>query len=103
MSRARRTGRIVLRRGVQMLLIMLTVSLLLFAIFIPAIVIAASTHSVAIIIAVILMFVLVIVIVSLIGSALNGIYTAAVYRFAAEGNAGTYFEAGLVENAFRAK
>jgi Family of unknown function (DUF6159) len=77
--------------------------LLLFLIFIPVIVVAASTGSAAIIIAVILMFVLAIMIVSLIGSALNGIYTAAVYRFAAEGNAGTYFEAGLVENAFRTK
>ena len=79
------------------------IALLLCLIFIPAIVVAASTGSAAIIFAVILMFVLAFLIISLIGSALNGIYTAAVYRFATEGNAGTYFEAGLVENAFRAK
>jgi len=40
---------------------------------------------------------------SLISSALSGIYSAAVYNFAVTGEPGTYFEQGLVEEAFRLK
>jgi len=40
---------------------------------------------------------------SLISSALSGIYSAAVYNYAVTGEPGTYFEQGLVEEAFRPK
>jgi len=40
---------------------------------------------------------------SLISSALSGIYSAAVYNYAVTGEPGTYFEQGLVEDAFRLK
>lgn len=40
--------------------------------------------------------------VAIVGGALNGIYTAAVYRYAAEGaSEDTFFEPGLVRSAFR--
>lgn len=43
------------------------------------------------------------VVVGLISSTLNSIYTAAVYQYATTGEAGQFFEAQLVENAFRRK
>jgi hypothetical protein len=39
----------------------------------------------------------------LFSSALNGIYTAAVYGYATEGQAGEFFDTDLVQNAFRQK
>jgi hypothetical protein len=47
--------------------------------------------------------VLALVVVGLISSALNGIYTAAVYQYAASGEVGGFFEADLVKDAFRLK
>jgi hypothetical protein len=41
--------------------------------------------------------------VSLVGAALRGIYVAAVYRHAAEGQAGGLFDESLVRSAFRSK
>jgi hypothetical protein len=40
---------------------------------------------------------------SLISSALGGIYSAAVYNYAKSGEPGTFFDQGLVEDAFRQK
>ncbi|PKN98349.1 MAG: hypothetical protein CVU42_12515 [Chloroflexi bacterium HGW-Chloroflexi-4] len=39
--------------------------------------------------------------ISLVNSTLTGIYTAAVYRYASTGEAGTFFESDAVQNAFR--
>jgi hypothetical protein len=64
---------------------------------------AVSAQSVALIVAVIIMMVLVFVILGLVNSALSGIYTAAVYRFAVEGESGGFFDAGMVQNAFRSR
>jgi hypothetical protein len=41
--------------------------------------------------------------VGLLSSALNGIYTAAVYRYATTGNAGEFFDKDLVAQTFRTK
>jgi len=49
------------------------------------------------------LLVLVLVILGLISSTLNGIYTAAVYEYAATGEVKGYFEPTIVENAFRLK
>jgi hypothetical protein len=46
-------------------------------------------------------FVLALVLTSLLHSALNGIYTAAVYQFATEGKTSGFFNQQLVEGAFR--
>lgn len=43
------------------------------------------------------------VLIGLVSSTLSGIYAAAVYRFAAEGETGGYFQPELVQNAFRRK
>ena len=48
-------------------------------------------------------FVLVLVILGLINSTLTGIYVAAVYRYAAEGETDGFFEADMVQGAFRNK
>lgn len=42
-----------------------------------------------------------VLLLSLISSALSGIYAAAVYNYAVTGEPGTYFDRGLVEDAFR--
>ncbi|MBP1634845.1 MAG: hypothetical protein H6Q10_1419 [Acidobacteria bacterium] len=41
--------------------------------------------------------------IGLVSSALGGVYAAAVYRYAAEGETGTFFTPALVKNAFRRK
>lgn len=61
----------------------------------------ASLKSTALLIVVICVFVLLFLLTGLLQSALNGIYTAAVYQFAAEGKTGTFFAPQLVQGAFR--
>lgn len=66
-------------------------------------VVAASTESVALIIAMAGLTLLALIMLSLISSALGGVYAAAVYRYAAEGQVGTFFTPDMVRNAFRQK
>ena len=47
--------------------------------------------------------VLLLVFLGLVSSALNGIYSAAVYQYAANGETGEFFDADIVQNAFRFK
>jgi len=47
--------------------------------------------------------VLALVFLSLISSALGGVYAAAVYRYAAEGETGTFFTPAMVQHAFKSK
>ena len=75
----------------------------LFLVFIPAMVVIASTESAGLVIAAIVGFVLLMIGLGLFSSALNGIYTAAVYQYATTGEAGEFFDANLVQNAFRTK
>jgi hypothetical protein len=69
----------------------------------PAIAFAASTESIATLVIVGAIFVVVMLALGLISSALSGIYTAAVYRYAAEGETGGYFDAEIVKNTFKPK
>ena len=64
---------------------------------------AAMTESVVLMVAVGGLVVLALVANALVGSALGGVYAAAVYRYAAEGNAGTFFAPELIQRAFRSK
>jgi hypothetical protein len=64
---------------------------------------AAMTESVVLMVLVGGLVVLALVANALISSALGGVYAAALYRYAAEGNAGSFFPPALVQNAFRAK
>ncbi len=71
---------------------------------VPLIALASATGSVVIIVLAIAIVVLLVAAISLIGSALNGIYVAALYRFASENAvADQYFSPELVQGAFRPK
>lgn len=71
---------------------------------VPLIGLASATGSVFLIVVAVAILVLVVVGISLIGSALNGIYVAALYRYATENVvADQYFSPELVQGAFRQK
>lgn len=74
-----------------------------FLLFAGALALAIATHVVALIAGVVGVFLLGAILLGLVGSALSAIYTAAVYRYATEGDAGAMFEAELVRGAFRAE
>ncbi len=80
--------------------------LLTFATFISGaalFVLALSTGSVALMVIVGLATVLTLIALGLISSALSGVYAAAVYRYAAEGQTGAFFSSDMVQGAFRQK
>lgn len=70
---------------------------------IPIFILAAMAESLALIVLLGLLFVLVLVFLGLISSTLNGIYVAAVYRYAAEGEASGFFSEEMVKGAFKVK
>jgi hypothetical protein len=72
-------------------------------VFAGALALAIATNSAPLIVGVVAVFVLAAVLLSLVGSALSAIYTAAVYRYATEGDAGGMFAPELVQAAFRSK
>jgi len=76
---------------------------LLLLLGVPLMALAASANSAALIALVILLWVLAFIALGLLSSALNGIYTAAVYQYVATGEPGATFDEALVKNAFRAK
>ncbi len=73
------------------------------SVFGGALTLAIMSHSVPLIAGVVVAFVLGLILLSLVGSALSAIYTAAVYRYATEGDPGGLFDAELVRGAFRVK
>ena len=64
---------------------------------------AAATESAALIIFVAACLLLAFVAIALVSSALSGVYAAAVYRYAAEGQTGGFFTPAMVRDAFRPK
>jgi len=64
---------------------------------------AAATESAALIIFVAVCLLLAFVAIALVSSALSGVYAAAVYRYAAEGQTGGFFTPAMVRSAFRRK
>lgn len=64
---------------------------------------ATSTHSVAAVIAAVAVGILGIVTLSLVQSALQGVYAAALHRYAQTGDAGIGFERALLADAFKLK
>jgi hypothetical protein len=64
---------------------------------------AAATHSLGLMIAVGVVAILALVALSLFQSAMHGVYAAALYRFAEEGDPGQGFDRALLESAFRQK
>jgi hypothetical protein len=62
---------------------------------------AVVVQSLVVAIVVAVLFIILLALVGLINSALSGIYTAAVYEYAANGQSnGAFFEASMVKNAF---
>ena len=84
-------------------LIFVLATVLVILIGIPFFILAVSLESLALMIAFGLIFVLVLVFLGLINSTLTGIYVAAVYRYAAEGQASGFFDEQMVQGAFRLK
>ena len=84
-------------------LIFVLVTVLVILLGIPFFILAVSLESLALIIAFGVIFVLVLVFLGLINSTLTGIYVAAVYRYAAEGEASGFFNEELIQGAFRLK
>jgi hypothetical protein len=72
-------------------------------VFLPIFFLVASTSNVAAIFTVGALFVLTFVVLAVVNAAMSGIYTAAVYRYAAEGEVGHTFNPEMVKGAFRAK
>ena len=77
--------------------------LLVFLIAAPVFYLAITSESIALIVVAGVLFVLTLVLLGLIHSTLNGIYVAALYRYAAEGETGTFFAKEMVQGAFRVK
>jgi Family of unknown function (DUF6159) len=70
---------------------------------VPLIVLAATSQSLALLVLAIVVLVLALLALGIISSTLSGIYTAAVYRYAATGEVGGSFRPELVQAAFRPK
>lgn len=75
----------------------------MFLIGVPLFVIAGSADSPALMVLAIVLVVLALVVIGVISSTLQGIFTAALYRYATEGTTGDFFDESLVRNAFRQK
>jgi hypothetical protein len=78
-------------------------SLAVVLLSIPLFILVVPTQSVIMIVLTALAVVLILVFIGLISSTLNGIYVAAVYQYAAEGETGGFFSEDLVQGAFRPK
>jgi hypothetical protein len=81
----------------------LTILGLFMITLVPGIALSIWLENGLIMIPVALILILGIMALSLLSSTLNGIYAAAVYRYAAEGETGSYFDRQYVEGAFRLK
>jgi hypothetical protein len=64
---------------------------------------AAQTGSPVLIVLFIALVVLAFIGLALVQAALQGVYSAALYRYATEGNAGESFSAALLGEAFRSR
>jgi hypothetical protein len=84
-------------------LVFFVIGFLVVLVGIPIVLAAAATESALVIGLAVLLVVLALVTVGLISSTLGGIYSAAVYRYAAEGDTGGYFSTEMVQSAFRPK
>ncbi|GAB4513032.1 MAG: DUF6159 family protein [Anaerolineae bacterium] len=69
----------------------------------PVILLASATSSPVIMVLGVIIVILVVMGISLFGSALNGIFQAALYRYATEGQAGEFFDESMLAGAFRHK
>ena len=87
--------------GIGVNLIFGLAALLVLLIGVPLIVLAAMSELWPLVIVILGLMLLAWLLLALVGSTLNGIYTAAVYRYAVTGETGGLFREELVEQAFR--
>jgi Family of unknown function (DUF6159) len=76
---------------------------LMLVVIVPAGFLAYQLSQPLILVPMVGLLIVLLVIVGLISSTLQGIYAAAIYRFATEGDPGHFFSPDLVQNAFRTK
>ena len=76
---------------------------IVFVIGIPLMALASAANSPALLVLFVVLLVLAVVALGVISSTLQGIYTAALYRYATEGTTGGMFDDDIVKNAFRQK
>jgi hypothetical protein len=79
------------------------ISLVLLGVFIALMALFIGMEATALIILTVVVFIAAFVILGLISSALQGIYQAAVYQYALEGETSEYFDPQLVAGAFKPK
>jgi hypothetical protein len=84
-------------------LVFVLIGIIVTLLGLPVIALAVATGSVAVILPVVLLFILALVTVGLLGSTLSGIYSAAVYRYAVDGETGGFFSVEMIEDTFRIK
>jgi hypothetical protein len=77
--------------------------LVIILIGVPLIILAAYYQSILLGAITIALMVLLFMVIGLIQASLTGIYTAAVYQFAAHGKTTGFFDQGMVQNAFKIK
>lgn len=75
----------------------------LTVLFVPLIMVAASTQKPPLVMGAVGGFVVCLLALALVGATLSGIYTAALYRYASEGQMGEGFAPEMVKEAFRPK
>jgi hypothetical protein len=87
--------------GISVVFGFLTLGIMLAAV--PVMIAVIALKSVVLTIGAVLALIVILMSMGLLSSALNGIYTAAVYRYATTGNPGEFFDANLVAQTFRIK
>jgi hypothetical protein len=89
--------------GVGLGLVFFLLSLGAIGVAVLLFIVAAQLQSAALIVIIALALLATLLVLALVNSTLHAIYAAALYRYAQHGDAGAYFEADLVTNAFRAR
>jgi hypothetical protein len=87
--------------GISVVFGFITLGIVLAAV--PVMMVIITLKSVVLIAGAVLALIVLLMGMGLLSSALNGIYTAAVYKYATTGNPGEFFDASLVEQTFRTK
>ncbi len=87
--------------GISMVFGLITFGVMILGIVLIAV--FAGLNSPALVVLAILVTVVAVIGVGLLASTLSGIYQAALYRYATEGDAGKYFAPELIEGAFKQK
>jgi hypothetical protein len=75
----------------------------IFLVFLPLMGLGIATESAGLMIFSVIVLILALTVIGLIGSALTGIYQAALYRYAVDGEVGGEFDPNTIQQAFKSK